>query len=132
MKTFLKWAGIFLAVLLVAFVVALPFFSRFAFGFGRRLPLMGGGFHRFPMMSFGGMWLWMALRGLIGLVILGLIIWGVVALVRHLSRPAAAAPAPSAPVAAAPVDVKTCATCGQVLNAEWTHCPHCGAKIENG
>jgi len=74
------------------------------------------------------MGIWMVLRGLFGLVVLALIVWGIVLLVRHLSRPAAAAPAAVVP---APVVVKACSACGQVLDAGWTHCPHCGAKVEN-
>ncbi len=58
----------------------------------------------------------------------------VVGLATLLKRPAT--PVASPPVQAAPMSTLTasparyCSHCGQGLQAEWTHCPKCGAPIE--
>jgi len=72
----------------------------------------GGG-----MMGFGlffTLLLWLIPLGLLALV-LGGGLW----LIRNLSR----ATVPSAPV------VRTCADCGQPVQPDWQHCPHCGTAL---
>jgi hypothetical protein len=102
-------------------------------------------------MGFRGGGFLMFLPHLLGqLLILALVVAGVIFLVRALSRPragvfqaTAGAPAASVPAAAAvvptaplettaaePAPARTCASCGRELQADWTHCPHCGAKVE--
>jgi predicted lipid-binding transport protein (Tim44 family) len=88
------------------------------------------------MMFGGGMMLGIGL--LMMLIFLGLPILLVVAVVAVLvalvgrragpvfppPTPAAPASAPTAPPA------RYCAHCGQGLQADWTHCPKCGAPVE--
>ncbi len=87
------------------------------------------------MMFGGGMMLGIGL--LMMLIFLGLPILLVVAVVAVMTglsgrragpvfpppTPSALAPAPTAPPA------RYCAHCGQGLQADWTHCPNCGAPI---
>ena len=72
--------------------------------------MMGG----FGMPFFGiGMFLW-------PLLFIGLIVLGVVWLVRTVATPGA--PQPPAATAA-------CAHCGKPIQAGWKACPYCGEKI---
>jgi hypothetical protein len=117
----------------------LPFNNR---GDGQR----GNG--QYPMMPFGnyggrgmpmhrmGFGWGMPFAGLFGclfgLVILGLLIWGIVWLVRRGRKPAVVA-APVAPVVeAAPVApavaVHPCSKCGEPVQEGWKHCPNCGKR----
>ncbi len=86
------------------------------------------------MMFGGGMMLGIGL--LMMLIFLGLPILLVVAVVVGLmglwSRRTGPVAMPSMPMAAAPAapPARYCAHCGQGLQADWTHCPKCGAPIE--
>lgn len=109
-------------------------------GFGRFGPF-GMGFGRGGLLTFLPHLLWQ-------LLLLALVVAGVIFLVRALSRPracgmqavsaspvspAAAVAIPPAPVESAVIEQappRTCASCGRELQADWTHCPHCGAKVE--
>lgn len=84
------------------------------------------------MMIGGGMMLGIGL--LMMLVVFGLPILLIVAVVWGLlGRRAGPAfsPSPALPRASAPAASPTryCAHCGQGLQADWTHCPKCGAPI---
>ncbi|OGO47825.1 MAG: hypothetical protein A2W37_04665 [Chloroflexi bacterium RBG_16_63_12] len=86
------------------------------------------------MMFGGGMMLGIGL--LMMLIFLGLPILLVVAVVVGLmglwSRRTGPVAMPSMPMAAAPTapPARYCAHCGQGLQADWTHCPKCGAPVE--
>jgi hypothetical protein len=177
MRTIWKWLLGILGALIVLGIIASAFFVRFFW----QMPMMAGqrgfvprnfpgpGAQRLPPM-FGGMdgfgRMGMGFRGgglfyflphlLFQLLILGLVVAGVIFLVRALSRPRAGAPggmqvaaaapgAASVPVAAAvippapletvatePAPVRTCVSCGRQLQADWTHCPHCGTPVQSG
>ena len=79
--------------------------------------MMRGGFGFFP---FGGIFM-----GLIGLTILGLAVYGVVALFNRRPAPAMV----TAPVA--PVSTHTCASCGKPTQDDWKTCPYCGNSLES-
>ena len=132
MSKALQWVigiGVVLIVAAIIFSTVWPFFApRLGwtgdFGYGMMGPghmfggrgMMGG----FGMPFLGiGMFLW-------PLLFIGLIVLGVVWLVRSVARPtvpqAPAAPQPPAPTAA-------CAHCGKPLQAGWMACPYCGEKI---
>jgi hypothetical protein len=89
------------------------------------------------------------LFGLLGLLIpcclFGLVLIGGIILLVSVLRPRPAAPTsytspqpaqpastgtiqPSAPMAAEPV--LTCPNCGRVVQADWSHCPYCGATLK--
>jgi hypothetical protein len=157
MKTALKWIlGILIGLILVAAVVAIGFMvaGRSGWGHGmmesraihpwdggrvmpwRDMPMQpyGGMFHRpfggfFPLATLAG--------GLFCLGVLVLIVLGIIALVRALSRPKqpAASPAPVIEPAPAPapalveVAAHPCPTCGRQVQEDWHHCPHCGADL---
>jgi len=86
------------------------------------------------MMFGGGMMLGFGL--LMMLIFLGLPILLVVAVVVGLmglwSRRTGPVAIPSLPMAAAPTarPARYCSHCGQGLQADWTHCPKCGAPVE--
>jgi hypothetical protein len=155
MKNVLKWAAIILGILIVLVLVASPFLLRSGFA---RMPFAG--FSRMPMhpgpdgwngmgghpglRMMGGFGLFggvgMLLFRLLGnLVVLGLIVLGVVALVRYFSKrqptalPAAPAAFSAAPVtpapAPAPVQTQACKACGKDLQPDWSHCPYCGTAV---
>ncbi len=85
------------------------------------------------MMTGGGMMLGIGLLTM--LIFLGLPILLVVAVVAVmaglLGRRAGPMSAPpiSGPPAPAASPARYCAHCGQGLQADWTHCPKCGAPI---
>ncbi len=119
MKTVWKWILGILAVVLLAFVVLLPFLGRAWFGWA---PMMGYGVR--PTHPFWGWtpfmgWM-MAGRFLLPLVVIGLLIWAGVTLIRS----AGAKTAPPAPPQTA-----SCTHCGQPLQVGWVACPYCGEKI---
>ncbi len=135
MNNFWKYLLIFLGVLLVVFVIALPLFGM---GFGMMGGYGPGGFYRMPMMygmrGFGGFGIFrLALVCLIPLVVLGLIVAGVVALVRRPSQPLPPTPPPATPPAApsqpTAVQTRVCPNCGRVVEAGWVACPYCGAPL---
>ncbi len=133
MKRAWKWViGIVVGLLVIAALVSVPLLmhGRFLAGDfdgrggwqGRELtPSFGPGGHmRGPgmmgyyggMLSFGGLFM-----GLIQLGFLGLIVLGIVWLVRTLRQPKPAA-----------VALGTCAKCGKPVQADWSNCPYCGKK----
>jgi len=87
--------------------------------------MMGGG-----VMMLGVGSLMMLL--IIGLPVL--LVVAVVGLIALLKRPAAtvfSSPMQAAQMSApAVMPTRYCSHCGQGLQAEWTHCPKCGAPIE--
>jgi len=94
-------------------------------------PGLRGDFDRMPMhrgfLPFGGGLFMIPLMGflcLFPLGILGLAVYGIIALV---NRPKTI-PVVEATVAA-PVVVAPCSKCGQPLQDDWTTCPHCGQKV---
>jgi len=142
MKSAWKWVLLFVGVLVVAFCVSLSLFLRGLMGFGfGRVPMLfhhGGGF---PMMGGGGFFGFGLLRcfvPLFALVVLGLLVWGVVWLVRRGNRlaPAVAVAAPAEPMPSSvtvtpvePVETNPCTNCGQPLQSGWVACPFCGQKV---
>jgi hypothetical protein len=85
-------------------------------GYGYR-GMMGGGFGFFPI---GGIFM-----GLIGLAVLGLAVYGVVALFNRQPTPVVV-PAPVPTVAA-----HACSSCGKPVQDDWKTCPYCGNTLEN-
>jgi predicted lipid-binding transport protein (Tim44 family) len=73
---------------------------------------MMGGFGMMPFFGIG-MLLW-------PLLFVGLIVLGVVWLVRSVATPAAPQP---------PAASTVCAHCGKPLQAGWKTCPYCGEKV---
>ncbi len=75
-----------------------------------------------PMMGFGfspfGIFRW-----IIPLAVIGLAVYGVIALIRR--RPAATVPAETAPV----VSSRSCGSCGKPAMDEWKNCPYCGNSL---
>jgi hypothetical protein len=141
MKNVWKWAVLILGILIVLVLVASPFLLRFGLArtamnvFPHGWMGMGGSpgprmMHGFSF--FGGMG--MMLFRLIGnLVVLGLIVAGVVALVKVFSTPRMAAqpiiPAASPAPVSAPVQTLACKACGKALQPDWMHCPFCGETV---
>jgi hypothetical protein len=159
MKPWLKWLiGIVIVVLVVGGIAAgmywwhtqqvagnMPFYGR---GFERNFGpgMMGRGFDRdfgpdmmngrgfnrgFGFMPLGGLLMLplMLLRWLFPLAIFGFAIYGLVAWFnRRKVTPVAAPISPAAVETAAPAE-KTCASCGQPVQADWKHCPHCGNTL---
>ncbi len=124
MRGLWKWVALFLGVLIVAFLVALPLFGgRAAYGW---MPMMGGYGSPYRLGGFGyfGGWLMMLGMFLIPIALIGLLVIGAVVLVKALSNKPQATSAP----AVSPV-VRTCAHCGKALQPDWAHCPYCGEKI---
>jgi hypothetical protein len=82
-------------------------------GYGFRYPMMRG----FGFLPFGFFML------IIPLAILGLAIYGFIALANR--RPAAPAPVEVTPVA----PTQTCANCGKPTQSDWKNCPYCGNSL---
>lgn len=72
---------------------------------------MGWGFS--PFGWIGMTFMWLIPVGFLALTALG-IVW----LVRAITNPAAPSMQPP------------CPDCGRVLQADWQHCPYCGAKLK--
>ena len=126
MKGFWKWAALFLAVVIIAFCVALPFFGRFALG---SMPMMRGwpgGMHMPGGFGFFGGGLRILLMLFVPLAAMALGVLVVFALVKVFSRPQVQPPAAPAP---AQVVMRACTHCGKPLQEDWTACPYCGEKI---
>jgi TRAP-type C4-dicarboxylate transport system permease small subunit len=149
-----KWIiGILIGLLILAVIVAIPFgMHQFASGYTAQFPargfdrdlgpgmmgrgegnyywhqgMMGGsqGFSR-PMAYGLGFFAFGIFRLIIPLAVLGLAIYGVIALFKR--RPASIAPAeavPSAPV----VSSRSCGSCGKPAMDEWKNCPYCGNSL---
>jgi DNA-directed RNA polymerase subunit RPC12/RpoP len=120
MKTGWKWVLIGIAVFLLAFLFALPFFTGIC---GRAGSMMGGGWSGwnmmgggYPMMGFGS--LMMVTIVLAPLLLIALVAAAVIALQRN-SR--STSETPTAPIA--------CPHCGKTVQKEWVACPHCGQKL---
>ncbi|HTX80443.1 MAG TPA: zinc ribbon domain-containing protein [Longilinea sp.] len=133
MKSFWKWLLIFLGVLIAAFLVALPFFTRFGRLWWRPMTMMGG-FHRTIGVGFaGGNWLMMLAIFLVWFVVGVLVVAGIVALVRSSRRaPVQASQAVAVPVSAPEAvsgSANTCKRCGKPLQPDWVCCPYCGKKV---
>jgi hypothetical protein len=151
MRAIWKWVLLFIGVLVVAFLVAMPFFVGRSLGLAR-MPMMfmfrGGG----PVFGsgfgiLGGLLLFG--RFILPLALIVLAALGFVALLRGQPRPqpaASMAAAPAAPVAstdiiqtssapveqaapARPVATSSCANCGSPLQVGWVACPYCGEKV---
>jgi hypothetical protein len=107
---------VFLVLLILAFVVALPFFSRGA-GMMRGWGFVPGHMRGWGMMGslalMGGAW--MIARLLVPLAVLALVVVGAVALIRAVARPKAA--------------MASCPACGRPVQAGWVACPACGQKL---
>lgn len=111
-----KWILIFLGALVVVFLAAMAFFSRIGI---HRVAYYGGGIRRgFGMMGWGGMGFFHPLGWLLGLVVLGLAIYGIVALFSHNHRSTTPPPMP-----------KTCPHCSKVVDKDWVSCPYCGQDL---
>ena len=153
MRKIWKWILLFIGVLVLAFLVALPFFVGRSLGMAR-MPMMflfggpafAGGFGLLAGLFMFG-------RIILPLVLIVLAVFGLVSLLRGQPTPrvaannmAAASPAPAAP--AAPVvstdvmDSSTipveqspatgtvpCSHCGSPLQTGWVACPYCGEKV---
>jgi len=125
MSKVLQWIigiSVVLIVVTVIFSTVWPFFAPRTglgggYGYGMMGPgHMGGGgmMGGFGMPFFGiGMFLW-------PLLFIGLIVLGVVWLVRTVATPGALQP---------PAATAACAHCGKPIQAGWKACPYCGEKI---
>jgi hypothetical protein len=119
MKGFWKWAVLFAAVFIIAWLVAMPLFGGFRY---RMMPMMGGGtngFHMFGGFGFPGGWLMMFGMLLIPLAFIGVLVLGGAAAVAGLTR----LQSPTQ------VAVRTCKHCGKVNQMDWANCPYCGEKV---
>lgn len=121
----LQWilgvSAVLIALAVIASIVLPFFFPRTGWGGWQGMMgpnhMFGGG----PMMGgFGTMGLFGLGMLAVPLVFVGLLVLGVVWLVRNAALPAA----PQAPVASA-----VCANCGKPLQAGWKACPYCGEKV---
>lgn len=125
MNKTIKWILIGFGILvglaiLAAFVLMLVrgvgFHPQFVDGrFGGRMFFPHGG------MMFG-MGLMMLGRLLIPVGVIALAVVGVISLARSKK------PTPSAPVEPPVELLKACPKCGKPVQADWTHCAHCGKK----
>lgn len=153
MRTFWKWAAIFVGIFLAVFLGASLVFSRmfFAFPMHERMPMMGGfGFDRgMPFYSGFGVWVMIIGRFLVPLILIALFVFIGIAIGRR-PRPVQVQAAPtqfpqSSAAAPGPVQVEavpaeaveprselTCVHCGKSLQTDWISCPYCGEKVEPG
>jgi len=120
MSKTLQWIIGIAVVLIVASVIfstVMPFFFPRTGGYGMMGPGMMGGFGM-PFFGLGmiTMLLWPVL-------IIGLIVLGVVWLVRSMGTPAAPQP---------PAATIYCSHCGKPLQPGWKACPYCGEKVGAG
>lgn len=76
-----------------------------------------------PMMYGSGFFFLGIFRLLIPLAVVGLAIYGGVALFRRNPSPAVTAEAAPA------VPTRTCATCGKPSQDDWKNCPYCGSTL---
>lgn len=119
MNKALQWTigiSVILIVASIIFSTVYPFFvpnTGWGYGYGMMGPghMWGGGM----MGGFGFMGITMLLWPLL---FIGLIVLGVVWLVRAVGQPGASV-----------LPTVTCAHCGKPIQAGWKACPHCGEKI---
>lgn len=124
MSKVLQWilgvSAILVALALIAAIILPFFFPQTGWG---SYGMMGGPNHMFgggSMMGFGMPFLGIGM--ILGpLLVVGLIVVGVVWLVRTGSGTPSALPQP-------PAASKFCQHCGKPLQAEWKACPYCGEK----
>lgn len=85
--------------------------------------MVGGG-----LMLFFGLLFMLMVVGLPILLIVAAVagVWG---LLGRRSGSAASSPGYARPVAPAASFTPFCSHCGQGLQADWTHCPQCGASV---
>lgn len=132
MNKVLKWVLIGLGIALAALFVVMLAFRGFV---GRPELMMGGrglGFHHpFGGMMFG-MGLFMLFRVLLGGTVLGLAVFGLIALFKRQKSaptPASIPAVPEAQAAAVTVEPqRTCVKCSHPLQSDWKVCPYCGKK----
>jgi uncharacterized paraquat-inducible protein A len=87
---------------------------------------MGGGV---MMLGIGS--LMMLLVFGLPVLLIGAVVVGLAALLKRPATPMASAPVQGAPTSApAASSARYCSHCGQGLQAEWTHCPRCGAPAQ--
>ncbi|HNR02749.1 MAG TPA: hypothetical protein PKK59_09450 [Anaerolineaceae bacterium] len=131
MNKTLKWVLIGLAIAVGVFIIALPIFTLvlggghagMMDGWGLRDGLRDG-----VRMPYHSPFMMMPLMGIFGLfrlllpaAVLGLAVYGVVALARGGRGNNAATPPP-------PAAAVSCAACGRELVSGGEFCPYCGAK----
>ncbi len=123
MARVLKWTAIILGVLLLALIAVIVVFGIFRFG---AMPMMARGF-RGPFFNGGyGLLILPLLIGrlLIPLAFIALLLLLGFLIGRGLSRP-------QTPVTTNNVvGVTTCPNCGRTVQADWNHCPYCGAALK--
>jgi DNA-directed RNA polymerase subunit RPC12/RpoP len=120
MKSVWKWVLIGIAVFLLAFLLAIPFFTGIC---GRAGSIMGGGWNGWNMMGGGNSMMGFGFLMMVGVVLaplllIALIAAAVIALQRNTQS---TGETPTAPV--------TCPHCGKTVQKEWVACPHCGQKL---
>lgn len=135
MNKTLKWVLIGLGIALAAFIVAMLVFGVRRTGFSmmgeRGFNRIGGRIGGFSMMGFMPMIAFRLFRGLFGLGILALAVFGVVFLVRNnkaKSTNQVATMAPSVEPTPVVEPEKLCKHCGKPVNSDWVACPYCGKK----
>jgi hypothetical protein len=114
MKNAWKWLIVFGVVFIVTLIVALLFFSGSGFG---RIPMMG--FRGYSTINgfnmTGGFWMMFML--IIPITLVGLAIFGVVALLQRSGN------------SFTQTKMHACAHCGKPVQSDWKACPYCGKKI---
>ncbi len=127
MSRTLQWIigiAVVLMVVAIIFSIIAPFFFPRTGGYGMMGPgMMGSGMMGgLGLSTFGPGMITMLLWPVL---IIGLIVLGVVWLVRNIGMAAAPQP-PAAAVREA------CAHCGKPLQPGWKACPYCGEKVDAG
>ena len=153
-KTWKWIIGILVGLLILAALVAVPFGMRqfmgsysaqlpaqgfdrdFSRGFGPGMMGRGGnyyyphgmmnqGYGFYHPMAYGfGFFAFGILHWIIPLAVIGLAIYGVVALFRR--KPAAPAAVEAVPASASS---QSCGNCGKPLQGDWKNCPYCGNSL---
>lgn len=119
MKNAWKWLIFFAFVFVVALIIALlfSFGSGSSYGYGW-MPMMGNrgysNFNGFGLIG-GVMMLFMLL---IPLSLIGLVVFGVIALLQRSGNIPAQSQLPA------------CSKCGNPLQTGWNVCPNCGTKVK--
>ena len=146
MRAIWKWILLFIGVLVLAFLVALPFFVGRSLGLARMPmmfmfrggPIIGSGFGLLGGLVLFG-------RFIFPLVLIVLAAFGLAALLRGQPRPQPAASmaagsvapvvstdvmqASSPPIEQAAPATTPCSHCGSPLQTGWVACPYCGEKV---